>query len=390
MPMKDSVVFSNGQVVLDNQLILADLVLAQGKIQTILAPGAASGDNVVDMSGRLILPGFIDCHTHGGIGIDVNHATKSDLLKLSTYFASCGTTCYLPTVLTDTCDKTTECLLEITAAMQSQSVDVQGSHILGAHLEGPYLCPEYRGSMPLSLLRNPSWEEFCIWQAAANGSIRLMTIAPELDGAIEFIARITEKGVIASLGHSGATYEAAIACIKAGASSTTHTFNGMKLLHQHDPGVLGAALESDIYCEMICDGRHLHPGTIRLLLKTKGPERVIAVTDSIMAAGLGDGAYKLGVNDVVVIDGDARLADGSSRAGSTLTMIKAFHNILNFTGKSIPEVSSLMSANPARMLGIDSFKGQIKPGFDADLVVLDSEMTLQETWVAGSCCFSLR
>ncbi len=289
MPMKDSVVFSNGQVVLDNQLILADLVIAQGKILAILAPGTSSGDNVVDLSGRLILPGFIDCHTHGGMGIDVNHATKSDLLKLSTFFASCGTTAYLPTVLTDTCEQTTECLLEIAAAMQSQSVTVQGVQILGAHLEGPYLCPEYRGSMPLSLLRNPSWEEFSIWQAAANDAIRLMTIAPELDGAEEFVARITEKGVIASLGHSGATNEVAIACIQAGATSTTHTFNGMKLLHQHEPGILGAALESDIYCEMICDGRHLHPGIVRLLLKTNGPERIIAVTDSIMAAGLGDG-----------------------------------------------------------------------------------------------------
>ena len=163
----------------------------------------------------------------------------------------------------------------------------------------------------------------------------------------------------------------------------THTFNAMKLLHQHFPAIMGAALESDIYCEAICDGRHLHPGTVRLLIKTKGIERVVAITDSIMASGLPDGNYKLGVNDVVVEDGDAKLADTGVRAGSTLTQNVALKNLLTFTGRPLEEILITLTENPARLLKIDDRKGFIEDGKDADLVILNEENEIVDVFVGG-------
>ncbi|MDD7218826.1 MAG: amidohydrolase family protein, partial [Clostridia bacterium] len=183
--------------------------------------------------------------------------------------------------------------------------------------------------------------------------------------------------------HSGADYDTSWHCINEGAVSATHTFNAMKLLHQHYPAIMGAVLESDIYCEAICDGRHLHPGTVRFLLKMKGMDKVIAITDSIMAAGLPDGEYMLGVNEVVVKDGDAKLKYGGSRAGSTLTTGQALKNIISFTGKSLEEVLPLLTANPARMLGVYDRIGSLDPGKDADIVILDKTYSVVDTFVKG-------
>ena len=171
--------------------------------------------------------------------------------------------------------------------------------------------------------------------------------------------------------------------LSTGAECCTHTFNAMKLLHQHFPAIMGAALESDIYCEAICDGRHLHPGTVRLLLKVKGLDKVVAITDSIMAAGLPDGRYKLGVNDVIVEDGDAKLENGV-RAGSTLTQNVALKNLLAFTGKRLEEILPLLSENPARLIKVYDKKGSIADGKDADIVLLDAENDIADVFVGGN------
>lgn len=186
-----------------------------------------------------------------------------------------------------------------------------------------------------------------------------------------------------AIGHSGADYDTSMKAIENGAASCTHTFNAMKLLHQHFPAIMGAAMESDIYCEAICDGRHLHPGVVRLLIKTKGIDKVVAVTDSIMAAGLPDGNYKLGVNEVVVVDGDAKLASNGVRAGSTLTTGQALKNIMKFTGRPIEEVLQLLTVNPAKLIGVFDKKGSIADGKDADLVILDEENNVTDTFVRG-------
>ena len=197
------------------------------------------------------------------------------------------------------------------------------------------------------------------------------------------IPALRELGITVAIGHSGATYEQSMAAVRSGASAATHMGNAMRLLHQHEPAIFGAALESDLYCEVICDGRHLHPGTVRILLKTKGADRLVAITDSIMAAGLPDGSYHLGVNQVVVEDGDAKLASDGTRAGSTLTQDAALRNLLSFTGRPLEEILPLLTENPARLIGVFDRKGSIAEGKDADLVLLDSENRVDAVYLRG-------
>ena len=227
--------------------------------------------------------------------------------------------------------------------------------------------------MPEHLLRKGDPELLRSYQERAEGGIRYLTVSPEVEGVLDLIPAAGELGITAAIGHSGADYETSMEAIAKGAAAATHTFNAMGLFHQHRPAIMGAALESDVYCEMICDGRHLHPGSVRLLIKAKGLDRVVAITDSIMAAGLPDGKYHLGVNEVVVEDGDAKLADTGVRAGSTLTQDTALRNLLAFTRRPIEELLPALTENPARLIGVFGRKGSIADGKDADLVVLDGE-----------------
>lgn len=243
------------------------------------------------------------------------------------------------------------------------------------------LSPKYAGAMPPHLLRQGDISLIRRYQEAAEGAIRSMTIAPEVPGALEVIRALSDEMVI-SLGHSDATYDQAIAAIDAGAKCITHTFNAMRLFHQHEPALMGAALERDVFCEAICDGRHLHPGSIKMLLSIKGSNRMVPVTDSIMATGLPDGDYHLGVNEITVIGGDALLKDKSVRAGSTLTMDQALRNLLLFTGRPLEHILPMFSKTPAALLGI-SHLGTIAPGNDADFVLLDDTGVILQTYIQG-------
>ena len=358
----------------------ADLLVDNGRITAVGEGLTAPGAQEVDATGLLVMPGFIDIHTHGAVGVDMNGADKEGLTKVSAFFASQGVTGFLPTLLTDS----HEALLQYVHTIGMAAPEItDGAAVLGIHLEGPYLCAEYKGAMPEHLLQTPDFSKFMQYQKASGGRIRRMTVSPEVEGVAHFIPKAVAEGVSVSIGHSGADYDTAWAAIRSGAACATHTFNAMKLLHQHFPAISGAVLESDIYAEAICDGIHLHPGTVRILLKAKGLDRVIAITDSIMAAGLGDGRFKLGVNDVIVKDGDATLADGGSRAGSTLTMSRAFANLRRFTGLPAFELAKLLSANPADLLGMGDRKGRILPGYDADLTLITDEGAVAATFVEG-------
>ena len=264
---------------------------------------------------------------------------------------------------------------------------ITGAQLMGIHLEGPFLSVEYKGAMPEHLLQKGNAELFRKYQQAADGAVRYITVSPEVEGVVDMIAEIAGHTTVA-IGHSGADYETSCAAIDAGAACCTHTFNAMGLFHQHRPGIMGAVLERPVCCEAICDGRHLHPGSVRMLLACKGWDKVVAVTDSIQAAGLPDGHYKLGVNDVVVEDGDAKLASNGVRAGSTLTTGQALRNLVKFTGESVEKVLPLLTCNPARLIGMDYRKGSIAPGKDADLVVLDQDLNVTATYVAGECVFA--
>ena len=373
----NDILFQNGLIYLDGRFRSATVLVRSGKIAAIDAP-ATPDCQIVDLAGKLLVPGFLDIHTHGGGGIDVNAADPEGFAAISRFFAAQGTTGWLCSILTDSEERT---LWSISQARAAMDAPVQGAKLLGIHLEGPFLSPAYKGAMPEYLLRAGDAALFRRYQEAAGGAVRYLTVAPEVPGVVDMVRDIAGQVTVA-IGHSGADYETAISAIDAGTKACTHTFNAMALFHQHRPAIMGAVLERDVSCEAICDGRHLHPGTVRMLLACKGWDKVVAVTDSIQAAGLPDGQYKLGVNDVVVRDGDAVLADTGVRAGSTLTTGQALKNLVRFTGESVDRVIPLLTANPARLIGLES-KGYIAPGMDADLVVLDHDLDVRATYVAG-------
>lgn len=361
-----------------------DLKIEGGRIIDRAERGAF-GPPDMDFEDAPVLPGFLDAHTHGGDMMDVNHVSSlEDVRRLSQFYAAHGVTGFLVSVMTDTRERT-EALLRIFADVCDK--DLGGAKLLGIHLEGPFLSREYKGAMPDYLILDGDTALFDHYQEIAGGRIRYITIAPEIPGGMELIRHIVQKGgVTVAIGHSAAEYEVAVAAIEAGATASTHLFNAMKLFHMHRPAISGASLERDeVYCEVICDGFHLHPATVRLILKTKGLDKVIAVSDSIMAAGLPDGRYELGVNDVIVEGGDAKLPDGV-RAGSTLTLDKALRNLTSFTGRGAGELSPLVSGNIARMLSLKDI-GDLKTGCRADFVVMDENYAVVQTYVDGECVY---
>lgn len=378
----EQLLFTNGRVYRDGQFRREDVLAEDGKLSFSSVP--PEGCRVVDLKGAMLVPGFLDLHTHGGDNVDVNAATAEDFAQISRFFARNGTTGWLCSILTDTEEQT---LWSIGQAREAMAAPIAGARLLGIHLEGPFLSPEYKGAMPEHLLKKGDAALFRRYQQAAGGTVRYLTVAPEVEGVVDMIREISGEVAVA-IGHSGADYETAIRAIDAGARACTHTFNAMGLFHQHRPSIMGAVLERPVYCEAICDGRHLHPGTVRMLLACKGWDRVAAVTDSIQAAGLPDGRYKLGVNDVVVEDGDAKLASNGVRAGSTLTTGQALKNLAAFTGQPVERVLPLLTLNPARLIGMEERKGSIAPGKDADLVVLDDQLNVKQTYVSGVCVYA--
>jgi len=375
------IIIRNAEVYLRNRLEKTDVRMDSGVIVQIGAGIPDGTDQVIEASGKMLLPGFIDIHTHGAAGVDVNHADAEGFEKICRFFVSQGTTGWLCSILTDTEEQTLKTIAEY---RKWKKLSHGGANLLGIHLEGPFLSAQYKGAMPESLLIKPDMELLKRYQEAAEGDIRYITVSPEVEGVVDAIPEMVKLGMKVAIGHSGADYATAEKAIRNGASSATHTGNAMRLLHQHEPAIWGAVLEdNDVYCEMICDGRHLHPGTVRFILKMKGTGRVIAITDSIMAAGLPDGNYKLGVNDIVVKDGDAQLSSGGGRAGSTLTTGKAFQNLLKFTGKPAAEIVPLFTENPARLLGLYNQIGSVEPGKRADLVLLDQAANIEKVFVGG-------
>ena len=368
------------KVYLDGQFRPASITVEDGVIAAV-EEGRAKG--AAELGAGMLTPGFIDLHTHGAAGVDVNAADEEGLRRIAAFFASQGVTAWHASVLTDTEEVTRRCLSAIRNVMRDGS---GGARLMGAHLEGPFLAREYKGAMPERLLRTGDAAMLRGLEKDFPGVIRYITVSPEVPGVIDMIREIADEVVVA-IGHSGATYDESMRAIDAGARCITHTFNAMRLFHQHEPAIMGAALESDCWCEAICDGRHLHPGTVRMLLKCKGMQRVVAITDSIMAAGLPDGNYKLGVNDVVVKDGDAKLLNGV-RAGSTLTLQQALQNLVRFTGKTAEEVLPLLTANPAEAMRISGRQGVIAVGADADLTLLDDTLTARRVWSRGEEVYS--
>ena len=370
----------NGQVYLGRRFRPATVCMEDGKLQVLEAPCPTSDGEVFDAAGLKLVPGFIDTHTHGAVGVDVNGATAEDLEKISIFMASKGTTAWQCSILTDTREQTEWCIGEF---LRHEKMEHSGADLVGIHLEGPFLAKEYKGAMPEHLLKKNDIPLVRHYQQLAGGKINYITISPELEGVQEMIPTLRELGIVVGIGHSGATYDQAMGAIAQGATVGTHVGNAMRLFHQHEPAIFGAILESDVYCETICDGRHLAPGSVRMYCKCKGLDRIVAITDSIMAAGLPDGDYHLGVNEVVVERGDAKLKSNGTRAGSTLTLDVALKNMLKWLPYTLEEILPTLSENPAKEMGLWDRKGSIETGKDADIVILDENNDVVHVFARG-------
>ena len=377
-------ILTGGPVFTGGELVNTEVLVVDERIAAIGDSLPREGCEVLNLEGNILSPGFIDVHTHGGDGVDINAADYQQLAKLSRFFASQGVTGFLASILTDTEEAT---MRAISAVCEFMDKPLPGAKCLGIHLEGPFLCLKYKGAMPPELLREGDASLFRRYQRKAQGRVRYMTVAPEVPGVLDMLEDLRGECVMA-MGHSDADYETAREAIRRGVCSCTHTFNVMSLFHQHRPAVMGAVLESDVYCEAICDGRHLHPGTVRMLLKCKGWDKVVAITDSMQAAGLPDGDYMLGINPVTVTDGDAKISGTDIRAGSTLTLAQAVRKISAFTGEGPEKVLPLLTANPARLIGEFHRRGDIAVGKDADFAVLSPELDILATCSAGKFVYA--
>lgn len=353
--------------------------IADGRIVTVGRQRPNVEATLVDLAGAWLLPGFIDLHMHGGGGHSVA-ASRDQMARAVAYHASHGTTATLVSLMTAPVEDLIEQLGW--AAELTHSGPTPDGCVLGAHLEGPFLSQRRCGAQNQTYMIAPDRPAFERLLRAADGTLRMMTLAPELAGALELIALLREAGVIAALGHSDATYEQAIAAIRAGANHATHLFNAMRPLHHREPGLVGAAFDAGIACELINDGTHVHPAVVRLAFELASCP--VLVTDAIDAAGVGDGLFELGGQSVEVHDGEARLSSSGSLAGSTLTMDRALRGAVKSSGLSIERASAAASANPARVLGLDGQIGSIAPGLRADLVVLDDALEVLDVSVAGS------
>ena len=377
-------ILTGGLVFTGGELVNTEVLVVDERIAAIGDGLPREGCDVLNLEGNILSPGFIDVHTHGGDGVDINAADYQQLAKLSRFFASQGVTGFLASILTDTEEATKRA---VDAVCEFMDRPLPGAKCLGIHLEGPFLCQKYKGAMPPELLREGDASLFRRYQRKAQGRVRYMTVAPEVPGVLDMLEDLRGECVMA-IGHSDADYETAREAIRRGVCSCTHTFNVMSLFHQHRPAVMGAVLESDVYCEAICDGRHLHPGTVRMLLKCKGWDKVVAITDSMQAAGLPDGDYMLGINPVTVTDGDAKISGTDIRAGSTLTLAQAVRKISDFTGEGPEKVLPLLTANPAKLIGEFHRRGDIAVGKDADFVVLSPELDVLATCSAGKFVYA--
>jgi N-acetylglucosamine-6-phosphate deacetylase len=360
------------------------LLIEDGKIAAISSRegGALPADaQHVDFPGGTLAPAFFDVHIHGAAGHDVMEATPEALAAMGGFLATRGTARFLATTVTASVDATLRALEGLADRIEAPR---QGgcAQPVGIHLEGPFLSHAKRGVHPPDKLLEPSIPLFDRFIAAARGHVKLMTLAPELPGAVELAAHATARGVRISLGHSNATAAESRAAIAAGAVSATHTFNAMRPLDHREPGILGVVLTDDsLYSEIICDGVHTAPAMVRLWWKAKGAERALLVTDAMSAAGMPEGEYQLGGFAVQVAHGKA-MAEGVL-AGSVLTLDRALSNFLIFTGARLEEGLRLLTQNPAAMTGMEA--GALRVGQAADLAAVDADGRLVGSIIGGVC-----
>lgn len=369
-----------------SQFLPLQLEIEDKKIKAVHAYGTKEVDQ--DYGNHKIVPGFIDIHIHGGYGYDTNEPYPEGLKMLQSKLPNEGVTSFLPTTVTQSEEVLLKALANVREVEKEKS---PGAQILGVHFEGPYLNIDFKGAQPGEHIVKPSVEQFKKFQEAAGGLIKVITMATEMDDNFELTHYLNDTGVVVSLGHTGATYEEALLGFANGAKSITHVYNGMSRYHHRDVNVQGASLRvHDVYGEIIVDGNHAHFAAVNNYMRAKGKDRVILITDSLLAKGSPAGSeFIFGGHPIKVLDnGAAWLIDGDTIAGSTLLTNVGVRNIIEEVGLDWEYAINASSINPARLLGVEDRKGYLKAGYDADLVVLDDAYDVVSTYVLGECVYT--
>lgn len=376
--------FKNVKIVLPGKVLYnKELVVNKGKIESIVDEVSTAGKleeeyKLVDGEGMFLSPGFIDIHNHGALGFDIMDSSKEALDGIGSYHIKNGVTSYLGTVITSSYENMEEAIENIVDYKNKNT-----SKILGIHLEGPFFRKEKKGAQNIDFIRNPDLGWIKNLLKISSGKLKMVSLAPELDGAREVIKYLKSKKVKVAMGHSCASYEEAKSAIDDGASIATHLFNGMRDFHHREPGLVGASLVNGrVYCEIIYDRFHMHDAAAEIALKMKGYRRIILVSDSMRAGGLTDGEYELGGQVVSVKDGEARLESGNI-AGSTLSLREAVHNMVKYLDVPVNEAVRMASLNPAKALGFHKDIGSIEEGKRADLILFDKDINIKKVFSGG-------
>lgn len=358
----------------------AQIEIEDGKIVKVNPYGAKEAD--ADYGDNRIIPGMIDVHCHGGLGFDTNDANEEGLVKWAKGLLDEGITGFCPTTVTQSVEILTNAVANVASVVKK---GYEGAEILGIHFEGPYLNMKNKGAQPPEYIVTPTVEQFKKYQEAANGLIKIITMACENDPDFELTRYCAANGVNVSIGHSGSTYDEAVLAVANGANGMTHTFNGMNPLHHREPYLTGAAMRlKDTYAEIICDGNHVVWPAIYSLITSKGRDYCIMIDDALCAKGCAPGYYELGGNAIEIREnGSAYLQGTNTLAGGTLKFNKGLQNLIEKVMIPIDWAINMVTINPARYLGVDDHKGKIMAGYDADMVVLDRDYEVVQVYAKG-------
>ena len=368
--------FKNASVYAEGKGIIRTSVYFDDKIRQI--GGYVAGAEEIELPENAgVLPGFIDEHIHGAGGSDAMDGNTKDLAIIAETVAKEGTTSFLATTMT----QSKENILKAMRAVKEyrEAAGEQGARIAGVHLEGPFIAAAHKGAQPLEYVAAPDAKTFDEYNAACGNAIKIITLAPETDGALDFIRHIVAQGTVVSIGHTGAKYAEVKAAMEAGATNVTHTYNAQSPLHHREIGVVGSALLlEDLYCELICDTIHVSVPAMQLLVKNKRADKLALITDAMRAKGLADGVSELGGQTVYVKGGEARLADGTL-AGSVLRMNRALQNMVEKVGVPLTQAVDYCTINPASTLKMENEAGSIAEGKRADFAVLNDKFDVLYT-----------